>query len=140
MSTTLSFTIENDPDQLEVLFSKIEEFGESEDWPLALISRINLVLEEASLNVIKYGHHDDSVHLIGFTVVSEPDSVTIDMSDDGQPFDPLTDGPPVDITSPVGERNIGGLGIHFVRTLMDNVSYQRVDGKNQLTMIARRAE
>lgn len=140
MSTTLSFIIENDPDQLEVLFSKIEELGESENWSLALTSRINLVLEEASLNVIKYGHNDGNTHLIEFTVISEPDSVTIDMSDDGHPFDPLTDGPPVDTTSPVGERAIGGLGIHFVRTLMDTVSYQRVDGKNQLTMIARRAE
>jgi len=56
-----------------------------------------------------------------------------ELTDDAAPFDPLTARVP-DLTSPVDERRIGGLGIHLVRTLMDRVAYERVWNDNRLIL------
>jgi anti-sigma regulatory factor (Ser/Thr protein kinase) len=55
------------------------------------------------------------------------------ITDEGTPFDPTT-RKEVDTTLPVEERPIGGLGILLVRKLMDSINYERIDGKNVLTL------
>ena len=57
---------------------------------------------------------------------------------DGRPFDPVNDAPEVDVESSVQDRLVGGLGLHIVRTTMDEMSYRREQGKNHLTLVARR--
>ena len=71
-------------------------------------------------------------------LTSEGDSVTIEIVDGGRPFDPLNDAPAPDLTSGVADRRLGGLGVHFVRTLMDDVQYERSAGKNRLKMVTRK--
>jgi anti-sigma regulatory factor (Ser/Thr protein kinase) len=61
------------------------------------------------------------------------DSVAVEVEDDGRPFDPLQ-VPPPDLTLSLEQRPIGGLGIHLIRNLMDEVSYARRDGRNVLKM------
>ena len=70
-------------------------------------------------------------------MASEEDALTIDIIDDGLPFNPLTEGPSVDVNAPIEERRIGGLGIHLVRSMMDDLSYRRENGKNHLTLTKR---
>jgi len=53
--------------------------------------------------------------------------------DDAAPFDPLSAKSP-DLVSPVDARQIGGLGIHFVRSIMDRVAYERVGNDNTLIL------
>ena len=59
--------------------------------------------------------------------------VTAEVSDDGRAFDPLK-VPPPDLESDLQSRPVGGLGVHFIKTLMDEVSYRREGGRNILTM------
>ena len=66
--------------------------------------------------------------------ILKPDSIEFVLWDTGVPFDP-TKAPKADITLSVEERAIGGLGIHLVRNIMDDVSYKHEDGMNILTMI-----
>ena len=98
---------------------------------------MHLALEELGLNVINYGH-DEGLHEIQFTVTSQAEQVTIEMTDDGRPFDPLHDAPPPDLSAPLEDRRIGGQGVHLVRTLMDQVQYERISGKNHITLVSRR--
>ncbi len=56
-----------------------------------------------------------------------------EISDDGVAFDPLK-VPPPDLTADLESRPIGGLGVHFVKTLMDEVAYRREGDRNVLTM------
>ena len=63
-------------------------------------------------------------------------NIIFTVTDSGIPFDPTQKGE-VDITLPAEERAIGGLGIHLVRQLMDEVIYSREDDKNVLTLIKR---
>ena len=55
------------------------------------------------------------------------------LTDNGAAFDPTATAP-ADITLAVDERPIGGLGIFLVRQLMDSINYERIDGKNVLTL------
>ena len=134
-----SFTVESRPDELEAIFAAVEGIAEKEDWPPDLVFRMKLVLEEMGLNIINYGYDEDD-QKIEFTVNSEADAVTIEISDEGKPFDPLSDAVEPDVEAAMGDRPVGGLGIHIVQTMMDEMHYQRVDGKNLLTMVSRRAE
>jgi anti-sigma regulatory factor (Ser/Thr protein kinase) len=63
----------------------------------------------------------------------DPDTLTIQVADDGVPFNPV-DAPPPDLDLPIEERPIGGLGIHIVRSLVDTIEHRRDDGRNVLTM------
>jgi serine/threonine-protein kinase RsbW len=56
------------------------------------------------------------------------------VEDDGKPFDPLA-APAPDLTGK--DRKPGGVGLHFVRNLMDEVTYTRRDGTNHLRLMKR---
>ena len=137
MSARYAFTIETDLALLGRIVAKIEEIGEQENWSPELVFRVRLALEELGLNIINYGH-DEGVHEIEFTVTSQPEQVTIEIWDDGRPFDPFSDAPPPDLSSPLEDRRLGGQGVHLVRTMMDELRYQRVAGRNHVTLVSRR--
>ena len=126
-------------DDLESILDAVEDFGEREDWPLATLFKVKLAIEELGLNVAKHGRIDKAPH-IEITVTSDLDALTINIEDDGRPFDPLHDAPPPDLTSSIDDRPIGGLGIHFVREMMDEMTYRHEDGKNCLALTLRRVE
>ena len=137
MSAALSLTVKTAHHELERIVAAIEDLAEQDDWPPDLLFRVNLVLEELGLNIMDYGHDDDTSD-IEIVLTSEGDSVTIEIVDGGRPFDPLNDAPAPDLTSGVADRRLGGLGVHFVRTLMDDVQYERSSGKNRLKMVTRK--
>ncbi len=137
MSTGLSLTIETRLDELERLSAAIEALGRQENWPPALIFRANLVLEELALNIINHGH-DDGLHEIEIKLTSEAEALTIEVTDDGKPFDPLTHIRPPDAMGSLEDRPVGGLGIHLVRTMMDELRYKREGGRNHLILVKRR--
>ena len=139
MSVTVSLDLSDHSDELTRLAAAIEDMAEAEDWPADLAFQINLCLDELTTNVVKYAHADDGTRKIHITLASEPDLITIEMMDNGPPFDPLHDAPQPDLEASLEDRRIGGLGIHFVRTLMDEVRYRREQNRNHLTMIKRRS-
>ena len=69
-------------------------------------------------------------------VVIHGDRLDFTLTDSGIPFDPTAANMP-DITLDATDRPVGGLGIYLVRSIMDSVTYERVDGKNVLSMIKR---
>ena len=126
-------------DNLQYIQGSVEELGQREDWPDSLTFKVNLVLEELGLNILTHGGegHDRGPE-IDIILKSEDDSLTIEVSDDGHPFNPLEDAEDPNIDSLLVERQIGGLGVHLVRTLMDDLWYERTEGKNHLKMVTRR--
>ena len=138
MSEKASIKVTTTRDELVNIVTFVEEFGNREKWPYELVFRVNLVLEELGLNIIDYAH-DEGVHEFDICLTSEEGAITIEVVDDGKPFDPLNDAPQPDIASDLEDRRVGGLGLHLVRTTMDDMSYRRDQGKNHLTLVARRA-
>ena len=89
----------------------------------------NLVLEELITNTIKYGYDEEGPREIAFLVAADGEKMTIEIIDDGHPFDPFHQEPP-DLTLPIEERPIGGLGLHLVKNTMDEYVYRRESEKN----------
>ena len=129
----------SDADTLQYIQGSVEELGEREAWPESLTFKVNLVLEELGINILTHGGKDmERRPEIEIVLTSEDHALTIEVLDDGHPFDPLQDSPNPDLAATIEGRPIGGLGIHLVRNLMDDLHYQRDAGRNRLTLVARR--
>lgn len=137
MSARLSLCIAARRDELPRLYAAVEDFGHAQNWPDDLLFKVNLALEELGLNVVNHGL-DAGTREIDVTLVSEADALTIEISDDGRAFNPLEDAPKPDLDAPLEERPIGGLGVHLVRTMMDEMRYRREHGRNRLTLVKHR--
>jgi len=98
--------------------------------------KIDLALDEVFTNIVRYGYDDQLSHEIVVRLKGGQNSIRISIEDDARPFNPLL-APEVDVDAPVAERRIGGLGIHLVRNLMDQVRYQRRPVGNRLILIKR---
>ena len=125
------------PEELPRIAASVEELAERDDWPPKLLFQVNLVLEELALNVMTHGRAGGARNL-DVTLNSAPDAITIELADDGPRFDPLEEAPDFDPDLPIEERRIGGVGVHLVRTLVDDASYRFEDGKNRLTLVVPR--
>jgi anti-sigma regulatory factor (Ser/Thr protein kinase) len=139
LSAKLSLKVESRRDELDNIFGAVAGMAQQEAWSPELVFRVNLALEELVLNIMDYGF-DEGLHEIEITLTSDADALTIEIVDGGRPFDPLKDAPQPDVDAPVEDRPVGGLGVHLVRTLMDQMHYRREKGKNHLTLVTRRGE
>ena len=132
----LAVTLRNDVAELERVVATVSQFATDNALDPALVPDINVVLEELITNTIFYGLPEgadpESLH-IDLKLEREDGTLCIRIEDNGKAFDPLKrEGPDLDGT--IEEREIGGLGIHLVKTLMDQLEYKRVDDKNVLVM------
>lgn len=112
----------------------VEETLESAGCPMKVTMALCVAIEEVFVNVAHYAYGDGKGDVKLAISLSENDSTVIfRMSDKGTPFDPLK-RPDPDITLPVEEKEIGGLGIFITKKTMDTVSYAYKNGENILTM------
>ena len=123
--------ISNNLNEIVVLASFIEELGEELSLPAETVMNINLALEEAVANIIMYAYPPKDIILL--KVTSTEKQLIFLLTDKGASFDP-TQVEEVDITLPIEERPIGGLGIFLIRSIMNEISYQRIDNENRLIM------
>lgn len=98
---------------------------------------LNLACEELITNTITYGFPQGGEHTIQLWLWLEGEQVKIRIVDEGIPFNPLQKEQP-ELSLPIENRPIGGLGIHFVKQLMDELTYRRADGRNIVEMIKRK--
>jgi sigma-B regulation protein RsbU (phosphoserine phosphatase) len=99
-----------------------------------LIPTLNMALDDLLNNVVQYAFpNDQSEHRIVVEGDVRDGCVVLIITDDGIPFNPLTAAPP-DLSLLLHEREIGGLGIHLVKSLFDEVLYHRDVGHNVLTI------
>ena len=97
------------------------------------IFEIQMAVDEACTNIINYGY---TVGMINISCWRRDEDVIVVIKDRGKPFDP-TSVPPPDLDASLEKRKIGGLGVYFMKTLVDEVKYEFKDGKNVLTMVVK---
>ena len=127
------FVIENQIGELTSLAEKIEKIAEEWEISPALAMNMNLVIEEALSNIIFYAFTDKNKHEIKVSVSVDNDILTIKITDDGIPFNPLEQKQP-DINLPAEERPVGGLGIFLMSQIMDEMQCCRKGNENILTL------
>ena len=137
---TLTLILRNDLTEIARIADEIEAFGEAHGWELQWIYNTNLALDELITNSISYGGLDDRDDAIRITLSVDEGSLTIVMEDDGAPFDPFEEVPVPDLDADVDDRDIGGLGVFFVKTIASDYNYQRVDGINRVTLVQQSKE
>lgn len=126
-------TIKNRVAELERVRDFVDDIGHSLNLAEELLMNLQLVMEEMVSNVIFYAHPEGSDADISLSAESDSRELTFVLSDHGPEFDPtLRDDP--DISLPPDQREIGGMGIFIVKNLMNEVTYQRLEGRNLLTM------
>jgi anti-sigma regulatory factor (Ser/Thr protein kinase) len=94
---------------------------------------LNLVFDEILNNAISYGFEQPDLGRIDIRAELGPQRIYVTISDDGKPYDPLS-RPEPNTTLDLEIRDIGGLGIHLIRNVMDDVSYEYRDGCNVLVL------
>ena len=128
-----SITLTNDVQQVPLLSEFVDGVCEEMGFDASTTMQMNLAIEEAVVNVMNYAYVPGTKGDINVEAQANDLRLKFTNSDSGTPFDP-TVKEVVDTTLSVEERPIGGLGIHLVRQLMDSINYERLDGKNILTL------
>ena len=128
-----SITLPNDIEAVPMLNQFIDSFAEDIMLDMSLTMSLNLAIEEAVVNVMSYAYPQGMQGNVNIEAIADDEWLTFIISDRGIPFDP-TAKEEADTTLSVEERPIGGLGIFLVRQLMDSINYERVDGRNVLTV------
>ena len=132
--TRQTLTLQNDLTELSRLSSFIDAFCAPVRPAEKDVLSLQLALEEAVTNVIQHGYRDRQPHTFVVELSCLERRVTATVSDDAPPYNPLSQ-PEVDTSVPLEQREIGGLGIHLLRKLMDAAYYERRDGRNILTLV-----
>jgi serine/threonine-protein kinase RsbW len=119
--------------EITALATAVERFLKAFDVPDHTIFQINVAIEELITNTINYGYRGNDESLIRINLKMENQEIVIRIVDEATPFNPFAQAP-VDTTGGIDQRRIGGLGIHLVKEMIDHVDYQRVDGRNHVTL------
>ena len=128
-----SIILTNNISEISRLNEFVEEIGNEFSLSPDVVFNLNLVLEEAVVNIINYAYPKEEHETIYLSARLHEGSVVLVLTDTGKEFDP-TLAPEVDITLSAYERPIGVLGIFLIRQIMNEVRYERIDGKNVLTL------
>ena len=125
--------IKNQVDELARVNQFVEEIGEELGLDMELQMNLNLVMEEMVSNVIFYAYPQEKEATIELLAESDGKELTFVLSDRGKEFDPTLKEDADPNVNPM-DRDIGGMGIFIVKNIMNEVTYQRLEGKNLLTM------
>ncbi len=134
--SSYSLRITNDIQQIRKLSELIDKIAEENKISNQLHSSINLAVEEAVTNVICYAYGEKKNMPIDINVFVREGEIKFDIEDSGKPFDP-TAAPKANTASDADQRQVGGLGIHLFKNIMDSVNYSYRDGKNILSLTKR---
>lgn len=109
-------------------------FARAHALPAEVQRSVNVALDELIANALSHGRTGRDPCSVTVEVKLDHERVTVILTDDGKPFDPFGRDAP-DTALSVEERPIGGLGIHLVGQLMDQVSYERREGHNVVILV-----
>jgi anti-sigma regulatory factor (Ser/Thr protein kinase) len=131
MSIRKNIKLKNNFSEIKKLNDFLGEFIQQNLQNKSIYQAIQLSLEEIFNNILLYAYPDNQPHEISIQFIIDNSAIQIAIEDDGIPFNPLNMKKP-EISTPLRERQVGGLGIHLIRSLMDQVAYQRSKNKNRL--------
>ena len=126
-------TLPNDVQEVPQLNVFVDEVCEQVDFDMSTTLKLNLAIEEAVVNVMNYAYPAGEKGDVPIEAMINDEYLVFVISDSGTPFDPTAKAE-VDTALSAEERGIGGLGIHLIRQIMDTINYERVEGKNVLTL------
>jgi serine/threonine-protein kinase RsbW len=122
-------------EHLEKLLGFVSEHAKEQGFTSDMLKKIELASEETLVNVFNYAYpdkHDGEVEVS--CGLDDNNRFVIEIMDSGTAFNPLSLSEP-NLTEDVSERPVGGLGIHLIKKMMDEVEYRREGNNNILSLI-----
>lgn len=135
-NTYRELTLPAEIDRLPEVLSFVEEQLEEIGCPMKAQMQVSVAVEEVYVNIASYAYAPGTGMATIRLALTEEQAVTITFIDSGVAFNPLEKEDP-DVSLPVEEREIGGLGIFMTKKTMDEVRYERLGDNNVLTLIKR---
>jgi anti-sigma regulatory factor (Ser/Thr protein kinase) len=130
-----ALTLPNDIGELPRLLEFATAFAGRSRLPSDEASRLLVVIDELFSNIVRHGYGGSkAVGKIRIGLSFVRGCLRIAATDDGRAFDPLT-APVSDLDLPTSLRPTGGLGIHFVKNLVDHAQYSRRGEHNHLALV-----
>ena len=136
MQPSFRMTIGADPGDVARVLAAFAEFADAHAVPAVIRRSVSVVLDELLHNTVAYGFTGRDGGEVSVEAELSGDRLSVTLTDDGRPFDPFAAGAP-DTALSVEARPIGGLGIHLVRQMMDDVGYERRGDRNVVTLAKR---
>jgi sigma-B regulation protein RsbU (phosphoserine phosphatase) len=130
----LDLRIKNRIEELGLVEDEFFEFASQNQVPAADRQKVSIVLDELLNNIVNYAYQDEGEHEIEVEIELSGKRLVITIADDGMPFNPFARKIP-DTSADIDDREIGGLGIHLVRSVMDEYDYQRHIDKNVVRLV-----
>jgi anti-sigma regulatory factor (Ser/Thr protein kinase) len=126
-------TIRNRREEFPRVVDAVDRIAAEHHLAADVVGDIQIALDEILANIVDYAYTDAAEHEIRVRLKVLDNAIEAMIEDDGVPFNPLESAAP-DTRAPLRERRIGGVGLHFVKNLMSEVSYNRVGGHNRLVL------
>lgn len=133
---TVELRLDNDLKEIDRCLAALEEICERFNLPAEIKNAFSVALDDLLNNVISYAYKEEGDHIIDVVLSTDGQRFIVSVKDEGVEFDPFMSKEP-DIDAAIEERQIGGLGIHLIRNLMDDHFYRR-DGKKNVTTLMKR--
>ncbi len=133
---TVDLGVRLDGDSVERAASLLRAFAARHGVPRRQVSDLAIAIDELVSNVAKYGTRPGAPPAVSLEFRVSGGALEVEIADSGPPFNPLAGGDP-DVSGEMGERRIGGLGLHLVRKLADEGIYERRDGRNVVRLVRR---
>ncbi len=129
----VEITIVNQVSELARVAGLLDRLGAERHLASETVTDMQVALDEVLNNITKYAYPDTAEHKIHICLRVLDNVLEAVVEDGGAPFDPLA-VPAPDVSAPLHERRVGGVGIHFVRNLLDEVIYDRIGERNHLVL------
>lgn len=131
----VTFTYRSEIQEIPSIRENLGKLQSEWSIPESEMRQIGVMIEEIFSNILRYAYTDSLEHLIQIHLKKDEEEITIQITDDGIPFDPLKHEPgPLSDPAMSVDR---GMGLTLIKTFSSSISYQRINQKNQLTITKR---
>ena len=131
---SIDISLASDLSALPMLAQTLREFGAAHALSRDFQGRLNLVLDELVTNSVCYALPDLAEPELRLRLFVDQDTVVAQLEDNGAAYNPFEEAPEPNTDMGLADRPIGGLGIFFVKNLTDSSTYERIDGRNRITL------
>ena len=130
---SVALTIRNEIPEFVLVSQSLEHLAEDVGVPSKALIQLQIVLDELLSNIVKYAWPANESHEIKIHIKIYDGVIEIAIMDDGAPFNPCQH-PPRQLQAPGARPRPGGVGIHLVKQLVDDIKYARIGERNQVVL------
>ncbi len=133
-SSTYTLAVPSSLRHLHKVRRFVVQHATNANFPEDAVEACKLAADEACTNIIKHAYEGQPGHQVDIVIAVDPHRLVVRICDDGKSFDDAHYSEP-DVAILTKQGQSGGLGVHIIRRLMDQVEYRTRDGRNEICLV-----